>query len=623
MDSVPETSREVSPLVSAALQLAARNEAIRLGLAHPKAAEILEATGVGRSRAYELCVQIPAAISALARPVGRPVQPKGEPSPDVTTELKDKVIAYLIEHPGSVTSNGRRRNYSDGYRRFVLEQVEEHNGLDYSAVADAVAVPLPTLRDWLRGERPGASSPDDETIALQDAASAQIETVIHEWKRWRGKFTPFCEHLREHCRIDWGRTLIANVLEKAGVRLPRRRRGRKRDDGTLRDAFETFFPGAQWEGDGSQIKVRIGASSFTFNMELMVDADSDALVGLSIGDAEDSSAVVEAFSDGVETTGSPPLAVELDGRPSNHSDEVDQGLGETMRIGSTPGRPQTNPHVEGAFGLFEQTAPALEVDAEAPREAARQIAALVLMTWARTLNHKPRVSRGGHSRVEHYREAEPTADEVKRALKALRDRLRRQERMLQSRRVRQDPVVRAVIDAHWERLGLDDPGGRVRDAISSFSLDAVLGGIAVFEGKGDAGTLPAGADARYLLGIVRHIAEKEEGQSITEALLRVRLESRDVMLALLVEASQELLASVPEPSERLRAVLDKAMMTDRQLDRLFWLDVAADLIVDQGPANRAELVRSASRRIYAAFAVPYWDRQAAVRFLARKVVPLV
>jgi hypothetical protein len=143
------------------------------------------------------------------------------------------------------------------------------------------------------------------------------------------------------------------------------------------------------------MSVRIGPWSFTFNVELMVDADSGAMVGLSIRDEEDSAAVAEAFGHAIETTGSAPLALELGGRPSNHSEEVDQALGETMAIRSTPGKPQSNPHVEGAFGLFEQTAPPLAVDAQDPREAARQLLALVLVTWARTLNHKPRDDRGG------------------------------------------------------------------------------------------------------------------------------------------------------------------------------------------------------------------------------------
>jgi hypothetical protein len=282
--------------------------------------------------------------------------------------------------------------------------------------------------------------------------------------------------------------------------------------------------------------VRIGDERFVFNAEVMVDADSGAVVGLSIRDEEDAAAVIEAFDHGLRTAGSPPVALELDGRPSNHCDEVHQATGQTIIIRSTPGKPQSNPHVEGSHGLFAQTAPPLVVDGHDRKEMAHQILAIVLLTWARTLNHNPRRDRGGRSRFDLYSDVEPTQEEVRRARNALLERQRRQERMLENRRARTDPSVRAVIDDQWSRLDLDDPGGRVRDAISTFPLDAVLAAIATFEGKRHSATLPPGVDARYFLGIVRNITHKDEGQAIAEALVRIRLEARDVMLARLIEA---------------------------------------------------------------------------------------
>jgi hypothetical protein len=622
MSRVAQTSPDVSPLASAALLLAARAVASRFDLPRPRAAEILAATGAGKARAYELAEAIPGAVATLVRPPGRPPRPTTEMSPDAMTELHHQVVAYLIEQPGCVTTRGRRRTYSDGYRRFVIDLAAEHAELDLAALAEAVAVPLPTLRDWLRGPRPAPDAPDDQTIAADDAASARIETVLHEWLQWTGSFVPFCDHLRKHLHIDWGRTMIAGILEKVGVRIPRRRRGRRHQDGTLRGAFETFFPGAQWQGDGSPMTVVIGPFRFTFNVELMADTDSDAMAGLSIRDEEDSAAVVEALADGVETTGSLPLALELDGRPSNHTDQVSQALGETIPLRSTPGKPQSNPFIEGAFGLFQQTAPPLVIDTLDPKETARQVLALVITTWARTLNGKPRPDRDGRSRIDLYREAEPSAEDVDRAREALRERARRQDLARETRRARKDPVVRAVLDQLWSRLGLRDPEGRVLAAISCFPLDPVLAAIAVFEGKREKGTLPPGADARYLLGIARRITEKHEAQAITEALLRVRLEARDVMLARLVHDRDVLLASGLEPKDLLRAALDRAMTTERRLDRLFWLTLASELIRDQHPEDHADLVRTASRRIHATFAVPYRDRLDAVRFLAEQVVPL-
>ena len=191
-----------------------------------------------------------------------------------------------------------------------------------------------------------------------------------------------------------------------------------------------------------------------------------------------------------------------------------------------------------------------------------------------------------------------------------------------TRRARQDPVVREVLDRAFERLDLDDSKGNVRATIARYPLDHVLAGIAIYEGKAKATTLPHDVDARYMLGIIRNVSNKDEGQLITEALIRLRLEARDIMLEHLAKARQQLLSTTSDRDERLRAMIDRAMESERQLDRIFWLEAAAEQIGERPKAEHSDLVRAASRRIHATFAVPYSDRLAAVRVLTRKVVPL-
>jgi hypothetical protein len=347
---------------------------------------------------------------------------------------------------------------------------------------------------------------------------------------------PFCDHIRQNLRIPYGRTLIASILEQLGLRRPRRRPGRSPDEEATREAFETFFPGAQWEGDGTPIEVRLFGQSFHFNLEQMIDAHSGAVVGVSVRDHEDAEAVVEAFDDGVATTGIAPIVIELDGRPSNHAAEVEEAIGETEILPSTPGRPQTNGHVEGAHGLFQQAAPPLEIEGATPKEIARQILELAFVIWARTLNHKPRVDRGGRSRASIYQEDQPTEEDVRQARERLRERCRRQERARETLRRRGDPVVGEMLDRAFERLGLDDPKGHVRSAIARYPLDHILSGIAIYEGKLEAGTLPPDVDARYLLAIVRNVTDKDEGLRITDELLRLRLEAKDLMVGHLTSA---------------------------------------------------------------------------------------
>ena len=199
---------------------------------------------------------------------------------------------------------------------------------------------------------------------------------------------------------------------------------------------------------------------------------------------------------------------------------------------------------------------------------------------------------------------------------------RKQHKAREARRRRLDPVVRALLDAAFERLGLDDPESHLRSVIACWPLEAVVNGIAVFEGKMTAGTLPDGVDARYLRGIVKNLAEEAEGWHIAEALLRERLAARDLALAHLGQKRDALEHDAPHTTDRVKAFVDNALASPRGIDRTFWLLAAADLIGDQPPQTRRHLLRLAARRIHATFSVPHDQRLAATRFLFAKVVTL-
>jgi hypothetical protein len=632
MTSVAESSPAVSPNVIAGLLLAAKTTLRQLELPHPSTAQILAATGAGRTRAYEHKTALWDQLEALARPVGRPAG--AAPAPCDTGSLSRQVLRFVMAHPGCVSHRGaERQHYSDDLRDFLLGLWEQEQALDLAAFVRAVGVPLGTFKDWIRLAEPqreqavAADQTDavvNEHAAQQQApvTSAHLETICAEWRTWSGDFLAFCDHLQKHLRLPYGRTLIANILEQLGVRIPRRRQGRSPDEKGLRDAFETFFPGAQWTGDGSPITVVLNGRRFTFNLELMVDTDSAAFVGASLRDEEDSAAVTAAFADGVRTTGAPPLCLLLDLRSCNHTDEVNQALADTLNMPATKGRPQNKAHVEGAFGLFQQTAPPLEIDANSPTEQARQLLLLVVQTWARTLNHKPRPARQGQSRVEQYQAAAPTSEQIDQANTALEARLQKQQQALKTNKARTDPVTRQVLEDAFVRLDLVDPTGNLSAAIARYPIDAILAGVATFEGKRNAKTLPDGVDARYLLGIVKNHALQHEGFLSSEALLQARLQAQDLMLRGL-QRDRDTLAQTPlEPRERLKALLQRALDTDRRIDRLFWLQAAADHLRAQPDEQRNGLWRAACRRIHSTFRIPYADRAAAVLYLATKVVPL-
>jgi len=624
MPGVADRRPAVSPLLTAALALAAISVLRRLRLPRPTVRQILDGTGASRSRAYEQRDALLGLLPSLERKVGRP---RAEPTTTVNTPgLADEVLDFVMQHPGCVYARGRRQRYSDSFRRFMLELCEQHREIKLEAFAAAVHVPLGTLKDWLRGGRQSADAPTTSHDPVRNdpdpATTTRIESILAEWRRWEGSFSAFCDHVSLNLRIAYGRTVIGSILERHGERVPGRRPGRSPDEKALRKAFQTFFSGAQWVGDGTPIKVQIGEQFFGFNLELMVDAHSDAAVGASTRDEEDSKAVVEAFDDGVRTTGAPPLGVLLDHRPSNQTAEVDQGLKPAIRMDATKGRPQNKAHVEGAFGLFSQVVPLLAVTATSAQEMARQILMLVVQTWARTLNHRPRKDRKGRSRVQIYTTETPTPEQIEQARAALEQRCRQQELARKTLEARQDPVKRRILDEAFARLALADPQGNIRPAIARYRLDDLVAGIATFEGKRDAGTLPDGASARYLLGIVRNISQKDEGLRITEALLRARLEARDRLLLPLQNSLHTLTQNISDPMQRLKTFVDLALDAARLVDRLFWLAAVADHIRRQPESRHTALLRFVSQRIHATFAVDHRDRQAAVRFLCAEVIPL-
>ncbi len=579
----------VAPLVTAGLLLAAISELARLGLPHPTATAVVQATGVSRSRAYEVRAAIEAIAPTAIRPPGRPPSTHVEPDHSRRYDLAVRARDFAYAHPGAVVASRGRRTYTSDFRRFALDLTAEHKDVPLDALADAIGVPLPTLKDWLSA---GAQAlrPEQNLTTVQpppDPTGPQIETILAVWKTWSGNFAPFCRHIQHDWRIPMGRTLIAEILTAYGVRFAKRRSGRSPDEDALRGQFVTFFPNAQWVADGSPISVVVDGQTCTFNVELMVDPYSGAVVGASVRDNEDAEAVVDAFVDAVATTGERPYSVLVDNKPSNHAKFVHDALGERTKVErATVARPQNKAHVDGAFGLFQQVVPSMILAIGAPRDVARQVLDLIVTTWARSLNHRPRKDRGGKSRIEEHSERKPTPDDIQRARDALAERIRKQDLARRTLAARQDPLVRALISEAFTRLGFADPDGHLLTGIARYPLDAVVEGIAIVEGKRRAGTLPPDVDARYLLGVIRNVSQDREGWEIALELWDARSRARDASL----QAAERERHRVEEASDlverRVAAYIDRALATSRRLDRFFWLQAVADAIEDGDPSER-------------------------------------
>jgi len=368
-------------------------------LPRPTASSVVDALGASRSRAYAARDRLANELPALVRGPGRPVEEPAE-APD-TSAITAKTLDFVMRHPGCVHRGEQRTRYAASFRLFALEQTEAHPELELPVLARAMSIPPGTLKDWQRGGNAAVELREQTNLAeaRDPATEPRIAAVVAAFRGWHGDFLSFCEHVQLHLRIPFGVALIRRILEAEGVRIPRRRRGRSPDEEALRGQFETFFAGFQWVGDGTPLTIEVDGVTYTFNLELMVDAQTGAVTGMSLRDEEDGAAVVEAFEDGVATTGAAPMALLLDNRPSNHTEEVDDALGDTVKVAATPFRPQNKAHAEGGFGLFRQTVPELRLSRLEPEHLARDVLVLVATTWVRTLNHRPRRDRGNKSRV--------------------------------------------------------------------------------------------------------------------------------------------------------------------------------------------------------------------------------
>lgn len=627
---------ELSANLLAALLLVARPHLRELDLARVTAKAVLGATGASKSRAYELAGALRGQLDELVAPVGRP-SAKADDSNDGRTatllEVARAGMEYLLAHPGAAQRTGLGARYADAFRDFVVSQCVAHPELDTAAIAEALALPATTVCGWLRGARAdvehatasdegtNAPAPPCERAPSGSASSQLIETVLCEWKTWCGpSFSSFCEHLRDHCGVPFGRTTIASILELTGERLPNRRPGRSPDEEALRGSFASFFPGAVWVGDGCELSAELDGQVFCFNLELLVDAHSDAAVGIDVRDYEDSDAVISAFEEGLVTTSTTPLSLLLDNKPCNHAPAVHEATAGTLVIPATKGRPQNKAHVEGAFGLFSQYAPPLRLDGRTDKDRARQLVELCARTFFNALNMRPQAKRGGQSRIELYSETKVTLEQVEQAEAKLKDRLDKQLAAQRTKRARLEPAKRAYLDRALDELELCDPTGHFFAALASYELDDIADGVAIYRGKIRAGTLPENVDVRYLLGIVQNVAREREGMAIAKALWDERLAARGFVFDSLIRERDAI--SKARGDTVLVCFIDKALAAERQIEHRFWLDAAAELVLAHPPAERRATFERAARRIHTSYRVAHERRRSATRALAGMVLPL-
>ena len=584
---------------------------------------IIALAGAGKSQAYAMLTRLESACNTLERPPG-PLP--NEAQPDTIMVVLAAVRDFLLKHPGAAAERGSRHRYSDTFRRFVLGLLAPGGraaGLTVEQAAEAIGVPLGSLKGWLRspqlGDEPDtADVADDEQDDGELTSHPEIATIIAEYPQWHGDFSSFCDHLRVQLRLCYGRTFIASVLQAAGLRRPGRRK--QPAPPWSAETFRCLFPGAQWLGDGTTLAIVIEGRRFVFCAEAVADVDSNALVGIEIADVENEKALLAAFDAGVTTTGEHPLGLTLDNKPCNHTAGVHDSVKPTQVIPATPGRGQAKAPLEGAFGLFAQTAPPLILEGQSWRELARSVLALVLTTWAWARNGKPRRRLGAKSPADYYRSRKPTEDETQTAREWIAELRRRAELARRTRERRADPARITILAEALERLDIADTKNRLAIALARYGIEAILRGIAVFETKRKLDTLPQQADpARYLGGIIRNIDAKLEIEATAERLLDLRRRHRQLSLRPL-ERELENLRATTLIGELPEALVTRALDAKRDLDFRFYAGVACDAL-ERLPAAKGELLfKHLSRLVASTFSATKQRRHDILARLSRALI---
>jgi transposase InsO family protein len=617
-----------------------------LGLKELTLQGIMAALGVSRSQTYEWAGKAKewrAAQLGPGRPRRQNEQPKAR-AEDGSQHLGDLVRDWLMAHPGAVCPGPKRMVYSEVFRAYVLDLVGPGvaaSALTREQAAHACGVSPNTLASWLAGGKRVAQVPPavepvvppmtdpvaaPESVLPTSQWAAQAAQVLELWSKWHGPFGAFCASLKDH-QILMSAHTVRNILAVSGKRRAKRRRGANPDPEAIRGELLRMFPNAQWNADGKSVLVKVGEQAFCFTMELVVDTATAAHLGFSLREHEDSQGLIGALDQATASAGEPPLGLLRDARKCNVSEAVETRLSEAgiISLVSTIGRPQNNSPAENSFSLMGHKLPVPVLpspESLSPSELGRLVMAHLLLGVCIGRNHTPRLRQGGRTPVRSFAESKPTDEDKARAREELR-RLRRQvEAQAQADRLRCQPMTLALVRQALLDLGLSDPKDQFAPAIAHYGLEAALEAISIFQAKKEAGTLPEMHHERYLLGITRNLAYRNEDTRTYEALLDLRAKAGDLVLAPLHAHDSDLAVRLPA-KDYLPAVLDLALASPALIDRTYWRRRVLATLETLQPAARNDLGRHCARKVAARQSLRHKERDLFISELARVVMPLV
>lgn len=595
MNTLPPQLLEHKTLMMAFLDVA-QSIAHDLGVElSAKLAVSCRTVGANRSSVYEQRQRILQCLQELAtaRP-GRPVAQTPTSADEPALRLTVEVLEFRLRQPGSLIEYPERTSYADAFRRFVLEHRDRWTGT-LESFAQAVRIPLDTLRDWSRQDHTQALRPEEKKRPpLPVDASQMTRQIVEEWMRWVGPTRPFIRHAAQ--LFELSPDLITRLLKILGIISARRRKPPR-----YRGSTQPLSPGTVLVTDGKWITVELLDSQRTLylNWQGIVDQNTGCDTAVVISDQEDAEAVREAYERSVKTLGGlVPDALLHDNKPCYDDAKLRQEIKDagTDMLHATPGRPQNKAILEGAFGLWEQRVGTLKLDDTDDDSILRSAIREILRAYTAATNAVPRPEWDGRSRLQVLRQACPNEEQRQRDEAFLK---RLKKRTGRPRRRQPDPEASELIEHVFQRFQLTshDPKGELRRHLATFQTAAIRRAAAILAPKLERELVQRKYAHRYLAKLIRTQQDEIDLERAAEELLELSQRQNQSWVGREQHDFDTFARDHQQLEELTRAVAERAAFGGIPLQTTFWTRKLLDLLRDQA-AHLVEDIKKLLIRLY-------------------------
>ena len=570
-------------------------------------AELCRLLDANRTSIYEQRQRILNALESLTQ--AQPGRPPGSPDDShqdpTSLQLTITVLEFQLRHPGSIEHQKRRTCYAPQFQRFLLEQHDSWQGTD-EAFAQAVKVPIDTLRDWFRRDREGLRpEPLEKQIPkIPRSASQLTRRIAEEWQTWIGSTRGFLRYIYSLLHLLPDQTI--RVLRILALVAPRRWK-----DFRYRNSTRRLSPGTLLVTDGKLVHIQLirTGRNLALNWQAMVDQTTACHTAAPVSQQENAQTIFEAYEQSQTLLGdTAPEGLLHDNKPCYDEQQLREKLQDagTTPIPATLGRPQNKALLEGEFGLFEQRVGTLRFDDTSQQTLIRSAVEEVLRAYTAATNSVPRIEWDGKSRLQVLRQACPSPEQKLRDQKFL-ERLRASHTGKKRRKPKVDPRALQLLDEIFERFELldKDPQSKLRRYLAGFRIEAIRRAAALFASKLDQGVLQPRYAHRYLVKLIRSQQDELDLERAAKELLELCQQQNEDWLRHEEIYYQTLVEDWPDPEQLARAVAERAAHGGIPLQATFWTQKLLQYL-----REAAQLIQSVKQHLIRLYEAPFQQRLA-------------